>query len=491
MALFNSKRVDKLSGILSSLRELWLNEKYHDVTLKGSDGVTIGANRAALAAGSDVFQRLLYGKFKESSQEIIEIHSFDGNTIEAVVRFIHDCGVKELRFPYDKSKRDLDIINNSCHVSKLVTLRNAALYFNLPLLVDEVCVSLSNAIIELPLLAYPVLAALAPDECGSSPMKELRKFALCIARFKRFSDEEDWSKVVRLLSSSVLDEILRDGDCSETQFRHFHTIQLWAEPRNMHDTDKNRRTIACGLVKKHIRLEAFDRSLLTGTVANSGLVQEEEVSTALNNQSRSSRERDGNLVLARYCAVWKTTFSDCFSLGSSGSGADVLLFPPITTGSIFQWVVELEGAPGNGEEEVWCWLGIASARKNFEFDGSRRRDGGCWLFSGNNGGIHRFIDGEQSLESLFDDPTSVVTMTLDLMEDHKGNGTLSASFQGGETETVCSNLNEYLIANGGGFLPAVYLKSAGRVRLLVIKKLQKHDIFDHLTASHEGDKRKR
>jgi hypothetical protein len=56
-----------------ALLALLMNEKYSDITLKGTDGSLIKANRAMLAARSPVFDSMLYGDFAEASQSVVGV----------------------------------------------------------------------------------------------------------------------------------------------------------------------------------------------------------------------------------------------------------------------------------------------------------------------------------------------------------------------------------------------------------------------------------
>lgn len=85
-----SSRVDILSttnhqSIWSKLRN---DEKFNDVcfVLKGD---LIGANRAVLAANSDFFKTLLFGSFKESSEDVIKIEEYSFETFRKIVDFCY------------------------------------------------------------------------------------------------------------------------------------------------------------------------------------------------------------------------------------------------------------------------------------------------------------------------------------------------------------------------------------------------------------------
>ena len=69
------------------LQELLTNEDLHDIILEGCDGVQVGALRGILAARSSYFQKMLLGKFRESSSNIIKL-GYEGAILEDVVEYL-------------------------------------------------------------------------------------------------------------------------------------------------------------------------------------------------------------------------------------------------------------------------------------------------------------------------------------------------------------------------------------------------------------------
>ena len=64
------------------------------MTFKTSDGGSVSAHRAIVAAGSPVFHAMLYGNMKESSQKEIELLSIDSNVLKKMLSFIYSGQVK-------------------------------------------------------------------------------------------------------------------------------------------------------------------------------------------------------------------------------------------------------------------------------------------------------------------------------------------------------------------------------------------------------------
>ena len=61
----------------------------HDVTFKTSDGGSVSAHRAVVAAGSPVFHAMLYGNMKESNEKVIELSLVDTETLKVLFTFMY------------------------------------------------------------------------------------------------------------------------------------------------------------------------------------------------------------------------------------------------------------------------------------------------------------------------------------------------------------------------------------------------------------------
>ena len=61
----------------------------HDVTFKTSDGGSVSAHRAIVAAGSPVFHAMLYGNMKESNEKEIVLQSIDSETLKLLLKFMY------------------------------------------------------------------------------------------------------------------------------------------------------------------------------------------------------------------------------------------------------------------------------------------------------------------------------------------------------------------------------------------------------------------
>jgi len=85
-------------GILKDSNTYWCSRRFssllqdsstHDVTFKTSDGATVSAHRAIVAAGSPVLHIMLYGSMKESSEKEIELPNIDSGTLKRLLYYIY------------------------------------------------------------------------------------------------------------------------------------------------------------------------------------------------------------------------------------------------------------------------------------------------------------------------------------------------------------------------------------------------------------------
>ena len=73
----------------TTLSSLLNDPSTHDVTFKTSDGGSVSAHRAIVAAGSPVFHAMLYGNMKESNEKEIELPSVDTETFKILLSFLY------------------------------------------------------------------------------------------------------------------------------------------------------------------------------------------------------------------------------------------------------------------------------------------------------------------------------------------------------------------------------------------------------------------
>ena len=78
----------------TTLSSLLTNLSSHDVTFKTSDGGSVSGHRAIIAAGSPVFQTMLYGNMRESNEKEITLPSVNTETCKALLSFMYTGKIK-------------------------------------------------------------------------------------------------------------------------------------------------------------------------------------------------------------------------------------------------------------------------------------------------------------------------------------------------------------------------------------------------------------
>ena len=74
----DSLEVEREPSRLEAFAAILKEDDFHDVALKGKDGVIVHANRFVLAARSLVFRKMLLGNFTEASSEVVNILDYNG-----------------------------------------------------------------------------------------------------------------------------------------------------------------------------------------------------------------------------------------------------------------------------------------------------------------------------------------------------------------------------------------------------------------------------
>ena len=112
-----------------TLASLLGNHSSHDVTFKTSDGGSVSGHRAIVAAGSPVFQAMLYGNMKESNEKEITLPSVNTETCKTLLSFMYT------------GKIEIDL--KSC-----LSILEAAHYFNVAVL-ESKCVDFIAASLDI------------------------------------------------------------------------------------------------------------------------------------------------------------------------------------------------------------------------------------------------------------------------------------------------------------------------------------------------------
>jgi hypothetical protein len=267
------------------------------------------------------------------------------------------------------------------------------------------------------------------------------------------------------LSSSILESILADEKIRATESTLFQVLLAWAGKSDC----AARQTEARNLTKC-LRLERISPSQLTSLVEPSGLVSQDQLMRAYKVQATQAEEkyamqydRMRRGVVGPY--NWQG-FESSIARGRSGRFETALLQSNFTIHSgIWKWSVKVEELCRPS-----TWIGVAFTSHNLALNEWLGKQMGGWIY-GSNGSTYTAIISRQTrgpLKFPVFKSGNVVHMTLDLT----GRGALFASVDGGANHQLFSDMLDAFGENQQvGFLPAVYLKSPGRVRFLGLEEV--------------------
>ncbi|CAB9503584.1 expressed unknown protein [Seminavis robusta] len=448
---------------LSKAFALLADEEYCDVSLQGTDGGKIRANRMALSVRSPYFKTMFKkGAFKEADKDVVPI-GFSSFVLKAIVEYVHTDTASILaeivvidNGAVSSSKISAEVMEK---FQALLSLTEAAIYVDLPNLWEK-----AQNCLESLLRAYPCfgISILAASKHGGPVISGELKNQACrsIGLSKSGAFNED---VLGGINGSLLAAILRDDGVTLGDGVRFKLIVGWSksEPSILGGgTKEDRQKAAKNLVQNHIELEFIDPDDLSSLVATSGLVTTEQLCNAFQRQAKRAKHKHkvafGRTGLRGYSYAWKCAKSITMTASRGDPWSfDTLECQPLTKGK-FQWTITLDSS-GRSENRA-TWLGVAETSANpssREFGGTQK---GCW-------GVHGCYGGAWSNGALkpvaYFGPTAkfgagaTVTVILDLSVGNLSNGSLSISVNGLPfIEAVC-NLKATLKGSTGGLVPAV------------------------------------
>lgn len=378
-------------------------ESMQDVSLQGIDGTVIKANRCILAARSDIFHKMLYGKFSEASKPIIEV-GYSGSILQAVVQYIYTNHPDF--FKHDSLK--------AVQVKSIADLSNAASYFNLPRLgertKDFACAVLHK---DLSLSCDFLL------EFGSAgPEAPVRDVALDIIHTDPATILD--CPTLPQLGISVMKEILGTWKGSQDELLFFQILEQWAKGSN----DFNDESSEVSELLAFIELEKVSPQNLHATVANSGLVSSTKLMEAYRSQALSAAEKHG------------TSFDNsgpCHTADTSKTEIDFLVCFTTKNGHEYQWKIKV---PQDSlldkilSVQLYCksWKGELW-NKYLMFDGLGRVASVCGgLTAWESGDGPRFAAGDE------------IAVTQKFTKGTNDGGVLKASVNNGYAHEIFSNV---------------------------------------------------
>lgn len=426
-------------SLQSVLKTLVNDEDLSDLQLEGKDGVQVFANRAILAARSDVFRKMLYGNFKESQSSVIKIGKYPGAVLRAIVQYCYTDDSDMLHYE----------CNDAYRAKQLVFLVDAAEYFDLGELreqVEQVAMQITE---EKPALACAFLREsrlIGPSafQVGGHAWSEIQSQPLETLLL------EGADKNLMTLPFSVVQEILEDSKMSADELTLFRVLQAWARGKEESEEvgggegrSKSRHDSAKDLVRL-IQLANIDPVDLSTTVKSSGLVSRDGLLKAYESQALSI-ENKCRFNKPRYTPtiVWSKSQSDIFCREESTT-VDMLTklqCKPMRSG-IHRWRVNVlvEKCP------YTACIGLGVLQSDSTKGWFLTTDGKRWS-PGNNSSrdgppLCRYTEGD------------ILTFTLDLRDAWNlsvavNDGTITQIFSG--MRDVCDSPQEGLVPFAGLF----------------------------------------
>ncbi|KAL3936202.1 MAG: hypothetical protein SGARI_002659 [Bacillariaceae sp.] len=430
-----------------AMKRLLSLEKYSDMILKGNDGVEVPAARCLLAARSNVFDGMLYGKFAEAKNTTVEL-PYSGAVLNELVKYIYTDKIDESFCEEAKLQERL--------AAKLIGLMEAGHFFGLEVLVQKV-----TAVAKSLMTFYPKTAIVCLRFCEESSATGAENLIMDCLRADPASALLD-NPSIALLSESKIRKFVNDVELDLDELSFFNIINTWVQ-FDASDDGGIEGTLNAGTDnRKHrateltdcLALERIDPEALATTVASSGIIPQQRLYETFKTQALMAVKRHGVSFMHTRKPTWTAKSAKYFSTFMLNS-------PPMRTG-IHKWKVLVEKAC------LWIWVGVASSEDVVDEQywlGSERSHG--WVYGSNGSACTRYPDDGPDYAVVHPtfDSGDTVTLTLNLNEEC---GKLSASVNQGDSFVLFKNMLDNFGGSGGpiGFVPAVSLRIPGKVRFL-------------------------
>jgi BTB/POZ domain len=283
------------------LESFLTDKELNDVTLKGTDGVEVSANRFFLAARSKIFRAMFFGKFREAKSPVVNL-AFQGIVLRAVVEYIVTDSAEMLNTKKRKSTDDTIPPYDGKNIESLVSLAEAAAYFHLPELGKRVFALWGHICTNWPGLSLAFLQACRV--AGPTIPPELTGKALQCVRALRF--ENITADQVSCLSNEILETILQDDEMEMPEYERFLILQQWMEAVGCPPSVQSDRCATAANLSKSISFEKIDARHLSTTVAASGLITSEKLADVYKNQALLFSSQETAQVMFSNAYIWTT-----------------------------------------------------------------------------------------------------------------------------------------------------------------------------------------
>ena len=205
----------------------------HDIVFKTSDGGSVGAHRAIVAAGSPVFRAMLYGNMRESSQKEIDLPTTDTETLNKLLTFLYT------------GKVDVD---SDCIVQILVT----AHYFDIALLETMLVDFIKNSLGIVNV--FPIVAIAIRQKFD-------QLFEHCLEFMCDHADEVVQHESFKSVSSEIILLLCKSSEFRIKELNLFLAVVEWYK----HNQDQVPETVVKSIFQE-IRYPLIPKSDLVNTV---------------------------------------------------------------------------------------------------------------------------------------------------------------------------------------------------------------------------------
>ena len=440
----------------AALERLLTDDSLADVTLRGTDGAEVSANRCLLAARSDVFRALLYGNFAEGNNSTISV-GYKGYVLRAVVRYI-----------YTDTYQPFSTTDEAFHPPPPdepadMFIMGAANYFNLPGLGVLAVERVKSAMKIDPSMSFFNLSTAIQLK-----LPDVEEAALKCVRTRLpqiIKNPPEWIlDTIKDLTPSLIERVLQDEEMQANEKSLFTLLKLWARDDGTIDDigGISRKEIASDMVA-HIRLDQIDPAALTELAANTGFVTDARLLEAYKSQAlhmdslmaSSTNERVFNRKRKRDDG-WEPgpgLLAEGARLSApEGSDANTPNLPSyfdvtqMTTGS-HKWRLKIHSLG----DEYYDEYGVSFPKRVRDSDNCK----GCWMLR--TDGITKHGTNRLHTSAAFS-VSSVLTFTLKFQE---GGASLSVSVDGGDDVELFSDF-----AKGRPLLPSAKINEGAIVEIL-------------------------
>ena len=194
----------------TTLSSLLDDPSTHDVTFQTSDGGSVSAHRAIVAAGSPVFHAMLYDGMKESNEKEIKLPSVDTETLKVLLSFLYTGKI--------------EVDSENC-----LSILEAAHYFNVTILEkkcsDSIAASLDHE-------NCCTIATFADDKKFDGLLEK------CLTFMYSNADKVIKGESFKTLSSELMLKFCQSSDLCVKEINLFVAVVEWCQHQKANTPDE-------------------------------------------------------------------------------------------------------------------------------------------------------------------------------------------------------------------------------------------------------------